>query len=167
MSVVPPDIRRCLQALAKKPCWHVVAGEGTGPTFQLVLGKKVARSELLANPSQPAVYRRFEGECVLMVWCAWRLDGPKGPLVSSDAADVVVGRKLLRALRGRTIQRARITVPLAWDLEVVFDRGLVLRVFCDYLLGDPSFDGNYEVVLPDRELAVGPGAKWKVLRQKT
>jgi len=116
------------------------------------------------NPKQPAVYQRNEGEYELMVWCAWRLDGPKGPVVSSDAADVVVDRKLTRALRGRTIERARVTVPLAWDLEVTFDRGLVLRVFCDYLPGDPSFDGNYEVVLPDRELAVGPGAKWRIIR---
>ncbi|MCW8137502.1 MAG: hypothetical protein KIT58_01190 [Planctomycetota bacterium] len=165
MSAVPSDRRRVLRALAGKPCWHVSAGPGVGSTFQLALGAKVPRARPLANPAQPAAYRKFEGECALMVWCAWRLDGARGPVVSSDAKDVVVDRLLTRALRGRTVERARITVPLAWDLEVAFDRGLVLRVFCDHLPGDPSFDGNYEVVLPDRELAVGPGKKWEVVER--
>lgn len=120
---VPADMRRVLRALAGKPCWHVSAGRGTGSTFQLALGAKVPRAKPLANPAQPAAYRKSEGECALMIWCAWRLDGPKGPVVSSDASGEVVDRLLTRALRGRTVERARITVPLAWDLEVSFDRG--------------------------------------------
>lgn len=162
---IPKAMRDCLRPFRGLPCWHVSAGKGTGAAFGLALGERIPRPEPLRNPKQPVVFQRNAGEFELMVWCAWRLDGPKGPIVSSDASEVEVGRVLGRRLRGRTIERVRITLPLAWDLEVTFDRGLVLRVFCDQLPPTPSTDGCWEAVLPDRELDVGPGTAWAVVKR--
>jgi hypothetical protein len=51
-------------------------------------------------------------------------------------------------------------VPPAWDLTLAFSNGLSLRVFCDHVPGNPSFDGNWELWRQDRAAIVGPGARY-------
>src|SRR5216683_1248657 len=64
-------------------CWYVSCG-ATGSTFQLALGGKIPRTDILQNPDHTDEYRRFEGEANLLVWCVWRLDASDGPLTSWD-----------------------------------------------------------------------------------
>src|SRR5439155_19032144 len=122
----------------------------------LALGEKVPRRAPLKNPAHSEEYRRFEGEANLLVWCSWRLDGPHRPLSSSDDSSEAIAQELGQ-LVGSQVESLGLTPP-AWDLTVAFSRGLVLRIFCDHLPGNPSFDGNWELWGRDAVGFVGPGA---------
>src|SRR5580700_5308950 len=122
------DLSAQVRSLQGLGCWYVSCGGAAGPTFQLALGNKVLRRSPIKNPAHSEDYRRFEGEANLLVWCTWRLDGPEGPLTSSDdtTSNVVAH---LEKLVGATIGSVNLAPP-AWDLSVAFTNGLTLRVFC-------------------------------------
>jgi hypothetical protein len=145
-----------IDALFGKPCWYVSCGGAAGPTFQLAIGGKIPRQCPLRNDAHSEEYRQFEGEANLLVWCTWRLDDARGPVTSSDDSDKGIDSGLNR-LVGAAITDAAIDLP-GWDLQVGFSNGLRLRVFCDHVPGDPSFDGNWELWLPDRVISVGVGS---------
>jgi hypothetical protein len=120
----------------------------------------VARSANLRNPAVSDEFRRFEGEAKLLVWCAWRVDGPEGPVSSWDSGDQGTAINL-ECLMGTTIISAAVRAP-AWDLDAGFSTGLILHIFCDHLPPDPSFDGNWELWLPDQAMFVGPGTRCRI-----
>lgn len=140
-------------------CWYVSCGGAVGPTFQLALGEKVRRLATLRNRAHSEEFRQYEGEANLLVWCTWRLDGPNGPLTSSDDTSENVHANLLR-LDGATVQAVSVANQ-AGDLNVSFRKGLKLRVFCDHVPPSPSFDGNWELWRTDRTLVVGPGHRFE------
>jgi hypothetical protein len=142
------------------PCWHVGTGGADGTTFSLALGDKIPRQHPLKNPSQAEEFRQNQGEASLLVWCAWRLDDPDEPVVSWDNDEDAVAAGLNR-LVGATIQSATVSAP-AWDLIVHFSNDLVLRIFCDHLSPDPSFDRNWDLHYREKILAVGPGPHWRI-----
>lgn len=139
------------------PCWYVSCGGCTLPTFQLALGKKVPRPRPIKNPKHSEEYRHFDGEANLLVWCAWRLDGPDSPLTSWDDTDANV-EAMLGKLVGATVESVAVAPP-AWDLTLHFTGGLTLRVFCDHVPGNPSFNGNWELWSASAGLCVGPGTR--------
>jgi hypothetical protein len=68
----------------------------------------------------------------------------------------------LRRLVGSTITSVNVKKP-AWDLDLTFSNGLVLRVFCDSVdLVD--MDDNYSVFLPEGIFTVG--ARGKLLSEQ-
>jgi hypothetical protein len=141
-------------------CWYVSCGGAAGPSFQLALGGKVPRQAPLKNQAHSEEFRRFEGEANLLVWCTWRLDGPDGPLTSSDDTTANIATELQK-LVGAAIESVAL-LPPAWDLTVRFNNGLMLRVFCDHVPGEPSFDGNWELWRRGVAVFVGPGARYEV-----
>ncbi len=141
-------------------CWYVSCGGAAGSTFQLALGNKVLRRIPIKNQAHSEEYRRFEGEANLLVWCCWRLDGPDAPLVSWDDANETVEKELARFI-GAHIESVSL-LPPAWDLTIRFSNGLHLRIFCDHLPGNPSFDGNWDLFLQGTQLCVGPGARYSI-----
>jgi hypothetical protein len=145
----PPELGTLVGSLQGLRCWYVSCGGNVGSTFQLALGEKV--------PAHSEEYRAFEGEANLLVWCAWRLDGPGRPLASWDDGDAAVKDGLLK-LVGTRVESVELTPP-AWDLTVRFSGGLHLRIFCDHVPGDPSFDGNWELWLRHVAVLVGPGER--------
>jgi hypothetical protein len=155
-----PNVNALVSVLQGLPCWYVSCGGAALHTFQLALGNKVPRRRPLKNPKHSAEYRAFEGEANLLVWCAWRLDGPDGPLTSWDDSTENI-ETMLGKLVGATIETVAVT-PGAWDLTVRFTGNLTLRVFCDHVPPDPSFDGNWELWLSAVALIVGPGARCTV-----
>src|SRR5262245_31199240 len=138
-----PDLSTLVDGLRGLRCWYVSCGGAAGPTFQLALGGKVPRKVPLKNPAHSEDYRRHEGETNLMDWCSWRLDGPDRPFTSSDDSEEGMTRELAR-LVGASVESVAVVAP-AWDLTVAFSNGLCLRVFCDHLPGEPSFNGNWEL----------------------
>jgi hypothetical protein len=151
----PTSLARSLGGLR---CWYVACGGAAGPSFSLAFGEKVPRAAALTNPAHSEEYRRYEGEANVLVWCSWRLDGPEGPLTSSDDTADGIQRGLAR-LRGAKVRRVSLT-DKTWDLRVTFGNRLKLTVFCDHVPGDPSFDGNWELWLRDQALIFGPGKRW-------
>ncbi len=150
------ELERLVGALKGLRCWYVSCGGAAGPTFQLALGEKVSRHAPLKNAAHSEEYRRFEGEASLLVWCSWRLDGPDRPLTSSDDAPQQIVQELSR-LVGAAVASVCLAPP-GWDLTLAFSTGLVLRIFCDHVPGEPSFDGNWELWGRDATAFVGPGA---------
>jgi hypothetical protein len=139
---VQKNLETLIDQIEGLPCWHVSTGGAVGPSFQLALGKKVKRKVPLSNTSQPDDYRQHEGEANLLVWCSWRLDGPSGPLTSSDDASEGAA-DFLRQLEGHAIVEAQ-SEPPAWDLRLRFANQLTLRLFCDHV-GAASIDSNWEL----------------------
>lgn len=149
------ELGQRLDALLGLRCWYVSCGGAAGPTFTLVLGKKVARPVPLTNLAHAENYRQNEGEANLLVWCSWRLDEPDQPVTSSDDTTQAIAQGLGRIV-GATLTSLEASPP-AWDLKLAFSNGLRLSVFCDHVPGDPSFDGNWELWQQDKAFFVGPG----------
>jgi hypothetical protein len=144
-------------ALLGKTCWHVSCGGAALNTFELALGAKIPRAEPLYDRSRADEYDQFEGEANLLVWCTWRLDSVASPLTSSDDTQEHAIAALCR-LVGQTVTSVCVDLP-GWDLRLEFSGGLNLHVFCDHLPGDPSFDGNWDLFLPDRIISIGVGSR--------
>jgi hypothetical protein len=148
------DIKRTLNG---RRCWYASCGGSyVGATFELALGRKIPRDHIVQNDAHSDVFRRFEGEANLLVWCTWRLDGKDAPISSSDDTEqgIIVG---LQRLVGEKIVSAQVEMP-GWDLILRFSTQFTLRIFCDHVPGDPSVDGNWQVSLEDKIIAIGPGA---------
>src|SRR5258708_1968370 len=81
---IPEELASLLPSLKGIECRYVSCGGAAGSTFQLSFGGKVRRPVPLKNVGHSEEFRQFEGEVGLLVWCAWRLDAPDGPLTSWD-----------------------------------------------------------------------------------
>jgi hypothetical protein len=158
------EVRSLVRSIRGLRCWYVSYGGAAGPTFQLALGKKVRRSVPVRNPVHSEEYRQFEGEANLLVWCTWRLDGPSGPLTSSDDTPEGISKGLPQ-LREAKVRGASL-IDNAGDLIISFSNKLKVRIFCDHVPGAPSFDGNWELWLTDRALLVGPGSRFEFVERR-
>lgn len=143
------------------PCWRAYTSVGNSPA--LLLGQRVRRSVANAMQSHPRWKdlppdsdRFFTSEAQFIIWCAWRLDSGTDTISSSDDAEESA-RAAIAELSGAALQSARVSMP-AGDLELSFSNGQVLRVFCDHVPGEPSFDGNWELRIERSHVLVGPGA---------
>ncbi len=157
MSHNGQELNALVGSLRGLRCWYVSCGGCTLPTFQLALGEKVPRDAPLRNDKHSEEFRNFEGEANLLVWCSWRLDGADRPVTSSDDTGEAIVREL-NGLLNAHVESILLTPP-AWDLTVRFSNGLDLRVFCDHVPGDPSFDGNWELWRRDVSVVAGPGER--------
>jgi hypothetical protein len=162
------DIRVESQAMAikatllGKKCWYVGCGGSVGYSFSLSFGKKLLRCPPPANPSAADKYGRIEPEVSLLVWCSWMLEGPHGPITSSD--DETSGLESgLRRLSGRTIQAADIAPN--WCFRLEFSGGLVLTIFPDHVGPSASFDGNWELWKQYDAYLVGTDLRCKVIKR--
>lgn len=160
MNITPDDLLKHIPPLIGLDCWYVSTGGSAKSTFQLALGEKVCRLNPLKNTAHSDEFRQFEGSVNIFVWCAWRLDGSHGPLTSWDDTEQSI-KDSLRNLLGNTIEHADI-MPNTWDISIRFSNQLCLRVFCDHVPGDPSFDGNWDLRTQTAVIAFGPGANYKI-----
>ena len=143
------------------PCWRAYTSAGNSPG--ICLGKRVPRPEAEAMRSRPRWRdlpldsdRFFTSEAQFIIWCTWRLDSNDRPISSSDDAEESASAAI-KQLAGTSLQSAKVNLP-AGDLELLFSNAQRLRVFCDHVPGDPSFDGNWELFLLQSHVMVGPGA---------
>jgi len=156
---IPAELTGLLPSLKGLECWHVSCGGAAGSTFQLTLGGRVRRPLPLKNPGHSEEFRQFEGEVGLFVWCTWRLDGTDGPVTSWDDTEESVEAGLGKLI-GSRIDNIEV-IPPAWDMNIKFSNSLCLRVFCDHVPGEPSYDGNWDVRTQNVSIAVGPGAQYR------
>ena len=151
------DVQHLLKSLVNLDCWHIGAGEGTGSSIHLALGAKVRRRVPLRRLPLKDEYREYQGAASILVWCTWRLDSSVAPIASSD--ENILSRDL-EVLLGKRILEVVVFAPAA-DLCVKLSDGLELRVFCDHIPGNPTFDGNWQVRVKDTIVAAGPGYQWR------
>lgn len=149
-----------VQTLIGKKCWSVGYGELLACSIGLDFGARLRRLHPLRNTACSPEKREYDSEVGLILWCPWRLDGKTTPLASSDQHCDVFG-KVLDELIGKTVIAAQAWPP-AWDMRVRFDGDIELCVFCEYIPGDPSFDGNWDLAVRELIVSVGPGYKWEL-----
>jgi hypothetical protein len=157
---IPGELASLVGSIRGLECWYVSSGGAACSTFALSFGAKIRRPVPIKNPAHSEEFRHFEGELNLLVWCAWRLDGPDAPLTSWDDADESISAQLTKLI-GATVESVELIQP-AFDLVINFSNALCLRVFCDHVPGEPSFDGNWDLTAHDEIVSVGPGAKISV-----
>lgn len=149
-------------SLTNKKCWYVSCG-AVGSTFRLALGKKILRKSPLSNKFHPIEFRTYEGEAELLVWCAWRLDkGARTITSGDDKIESIIKR--LHALTGKKVIDIEIHRP-GWDLNIKFSSNYSLKIFCDFVPGDPSFQDNWVLSIPQKLLHVGPGQNYGVIKK--
>ena len=152
------DVSSLLQRSVGTRCWHVSVGGASLPTFSLALGGKIPRESELPNKAQPRAFRRYYPEVQFYVWCTWRLEDRSGVIATSRFPPARVVGSLNRCL-GRRIIEAYV-VPPAWDLVLIFERQLVLRMFCDRAPARAAEDWDARV--GDRSIWVGPRGRVSV-----
>lgn len=134
----PPDhdaeaeLRHDLSALCGLPCLGVVAEASVSTAVTLHLGRALHLREPLTDERLPEFLRAHEGEYLLFVACAWRLDTATAVVCGSQHGDTVTPETIagLARLTGAIVVDVRTTGP-AHDLALEFEDGLTFRVFCD------------------------------------
>ena len=150
------SLRQLTASLLGERVWWVAPGAGA--SFSLALGGGFRRTRPVKSANKR--FSAYHPEMSLIVWCVWRLDTPRAPLASSDGDDRRSVSAVGRALIGKRIRAVDIESP-CWDLQLTFTGGLSLRIFCDHLPGDPSFDGNWQLRVGPRIAAAGPGTRMR------
>jgi hypothetical protein len=159
-TAVPSELSKAILSLPGLACWYVSCGGAAGSTFELSFGQEVRRRFPLKNSAHSAEFRQFEGEVSLLVWCAWRLDSPDTCLTSWDDTNDSVERELTKLVGARV--RSIDLVGPCWDINLMFSNSLCLRVFCDHVPGEPSFDGNWDLTTQEVLIAIGPGTNYTI-----
>lgn len=126
------SLRAALRELHGKRCWAVMAGEGTGANFTLHLGQRVLRRRPLNNSTASSLERRYQGEFVLYVKSAWRLERELHSICSSQDVDrheeFVISS--LKSLVNRAITRTTVR-SRGLDLLLFLDDNTSISVFSD------------------------------------
>jgi hypothetical protein len=136
------------EILAGRYCTAVSFG-GIGTAIKLYLA-----NERIPDPL-PVEEARANAGSTLMVWCAWRLDGKHRPLASWDDP-VEVSKPVVARLRGERIASVEV-FGVAFDLNLRWSSGAVLRVFCDHVDTGGSWESNWNVADFERRCTVGLG----------
>jgi len=161
-SSVPVDIELQLRSqLVGLECWYAsFGGKHVGSTFSLAFGDRIPRAVPLSNSAHSEEFRNYEGSANLVVWCSWRLDSQESPESSSDDTDEGI-KRALNGIVGAKVVDVVVERP-GWDLRLLLFPYQVLRVFCDHVPGDPSFDGNWELHTVKEAYYFGPGFTMEV-----
>lgn len=116
------------------------------------VGGPIERSGPVRNEKISDTLRNFRGAyCVFVEGCAWRLD-QKGTVVCGWRDDEDVIREKIQTLAGHHVQKVELASSV-FDLNLSFDHGYVLRLFCDLTAGDLD---NYSIRFPSGWYCVQP-----------
>jgi len=153
-------LERFLAEMIGKECWSMIASEGGN--LLLSFGAKVPLDRPSKNKTLSAEERENEGELAVFVSCAWRIESASDVIaVWSDpiSKDTPLPRGA-EVIKGARVVGARASSP-AYDLELRFDQGWILRVFCD----QPIFEignTNYTVSRMRHVVSIESGGKLSV-----
>ena len=86
---------------------------------------------------------RAKAEKNMMVWCAWRVDQPSGPVAGVEECGEEIQERLLQWVQGARIDSVVIARP-GWDVQIRLDNGGCLRLFCDVVGRSPVLSVNWQ-----------------------
>jgi len=155
MKVNEAEFEEAIRMLVGKECCGFAAGAPTGSVLSLDIGSKIRRRSSAGDSALAQEREDYESEFKLLVECSWRLDSDEEIVCGGWDDNRKDGVMLLGLghLIGQRIESVHYSMP-AFDLELGFNNGLKLRIFCDVInLGDQ--DDNYSLFLPDTIYIVG------------
>jgi len=141
---------RSLHFLVGKPCWGIVAGDGTGSTVELFLGNKLPRKRVSANKTLDQEIRENDPEFNIFIQCSWRLVSESGIICSSSWSSQVnglaleVGLAQLKSLKVVSVDLNSKTL----DLSITFENQITMSIFNDYV-GEGDEDDSYWINSPE------------------
>lgn len=149
------DLRQACLQLVGLQCRSVIAGAGTGSRMSLGFGEARARRKPLTNSTLSEFQKKFETSHKLFITCSWRLDAPSRVICGAWDDNREGGPMLegLARLCDHRVSDLLFRQP-GLDLELTFDHGLRLTIFCDQV-NESDEDDNYSVFLPQEILTVG------------
>jgi hypothetical protein len=156
------DMKKIIAFLLLLPALLLASGKadaGTGPVVDLKVGRKILRKIPLRNPHLSRLQRKYDSKYAIFILCVWRVDS-KSKVVCGCWDDNTENGEMLAGLRrlvGSTITSVNVKKP-AWDLDLTFSNGLVLRVFCASV-NLVDMDDNYSVFLPEGIFTVSTRSK--------
>lgn len=141
------DFEQIIKKLVGTPCIGFAAGSGTGSVIDLVFGKKIPRQKPIDNPFLSKVLRDNKGEYSLLIECVWRLETNKKVICGAWDDNSQNGPMLkgLQKIVDHNVDFIHLSKP-GLDLQIGFDNGFVLRIFCDSTNSVDKND-NYYVYL--------------------
>ena len=147
-------------------CWEVHAGYGTGTHISFDLGQKIARGVRRSKKVTgiETFEIRYTGEFSLYSECSWRLDADEDVVLTcwthtpDERGFNRAYIELLGKLKGAKVISFDLRSP-GWDLDLTFDNGLTLRLFCDQPINEEDAT-NY--ILADGDLRCFVGAQSSV-----
>jgi hypothetical protein len=150
------EFEEALNRLAGQLCWGISGGAGTGSAINLNIGRQIPRKTPLRNPHLNRLQRKYDSEYALFIHCPWRIDSKSKVVCGGwdENGEMLAG---LTLLTGSKVTSVSVKKP-AWDLDLTFKNGLVLRVFCDSVNMADMAD-NYSVFLPEEIFTVGVRSK--------
>lgn len=147
-----------LSKLIDLDCWGIIAGAGTGSMITLDFGEHIRFDPPLRNQRISSELRNFHGEYSIFVeGCAWRLEKEEVIVCGSRDDEEFLGVELERSLVGSKLTSAKLS-NWAFDLDLSFHGGYVLRLFCDQTSTSDGLN-NYSVRSPSGWITVGPKSK--------
>jgi hypothetical protein len=150
-----------LTGLHNEECWGVVAGKGTGSNVLFDFGMKIPREKPLKNQYLSEVVRNNESEKSLFVRCVWRIIS-KQEVICGCWEDNSNGGPMLQGLErflGSKVVRTVLSCP-GLDLNLEFDNGLTLQIFCDSTDTTEEKDyQNYWLTVPAGHYVVNAKSK--------
>jgi hypothetical protein len=139
-----------INTLCSKICWGIVAGEGTGSTIALDFGEKIPRKKKILNPTLTDEQKKYTAELSLFISCAWRIESDNKVICGSTDPNANDGPMVrgLKNLVDHKVDSIHVLLP-SFDLSLLFDGFLWLRVFCDQTGEVEEYD-NYSFFSSDR-----------------
>jgi hypothetical protein len=151
--------KKSIVQLVGQVCWGAIAGSGTGSVLNLCIGAKLIRTVPIKNPNLSDELQNYDSEYALFLDCTWRLDSKTQVLFGAWDDNDFEGTKIqgLQALIEQKIRSVSYSEP-AFDLKIVFENEMVLRVFCDSTNTCDAAD-NYSLFLLHEIFTVGNKSK--------
>lgn len=122
-------------------CWN--AELTVGSTLMLDFGKQLSYDPPMVNPNSGETVRI--GEYNFLIFCSWRLENRENVICTwqDKFYNYQKLEEMVKMIRCRKIENIYIDKP-SYDVIIVFDEGLVLKVFCDLQsVNDPKKSNYY------------------------
>ena len=150
---IKSELKSQLIKLQGQMCWGTCIGPRFGTVISIYFGKKIAKNKIPRNTD--VLYEiRDQNLIHFLIECVWRIDS--GSKIICGAYD---GKQKngsiedgLNALFGQEVISVNFTEP-AFDLELGFANGLILRVFCSATSKEDDAD-NYNLYMDNGIISV-------------
>ena len=150
---IKSELKTQLIQLQGQMCWGTSIGPRLGTVISIYFGRKTAKNKIPGNTN--SLYEiRDQNLIHFLIECVWRIDSKTNIICGAYDGKSKDGRMEngLRELYGQEVISVNFTEP-AFDLELGFANGLILRVFCSATSKEDDAD-NYNLYMDNGIISV-------------